>query len=101
MENGRDAHDIVVEEKEDAVVADAQTEYSGQDSMERRDVAAAGAGMVQNDLEDSEGGGSVNLADISAGGSCQSRGRAVALLFGRRIRHGSRRRPVSGAEVGR
>ncbi len=65
MENGRDAHNIVVEEKEDAVVADAKTECSGQRSMERSDVAAAGAGMVKNDLEDSEGG-SVNLADIGA-----------------------------------
>jgi len=30
--------------------------------------AAASTGMVKDDLENSEGGGSVHLADISAGG---------------------------------
>ena len=59
-----EANDIVVEAKEDAVVADAKTECSGQRSIQRRDVAAAGAGMVKNDLEGSEGGGSINLACI-------------------------------------
>ena len=69
METGSAAHDIVVEAKEDAVVADAKTECSGQRSIQRRDVAAAGAGMVKNDLEGSEGGGSINLACIGASGA--------------------------------
>lgn len=67
MADAGDAHDVVPNGEHDAIVAEAQAKLTGPVSMQRLDVAAAGAGAMKKAVEDSHGGGAVQAANVGRG----------------------------------
>ena len=59
MADAEDSHDVVLEQKQNAVVAEAQSKGACHVAMQGRDMAATGAGEVENAVEEQQSGGSV------------------------------------------
>src|SRR5579863_9390458 len=66
MAHAEDPHRVVVQREQNAVVAEAQAEGTRHVAVQGSHIAAAGAGVVENAVEDAHGGGAIQTADIGA-----------------------------------
>ena len=67
MRHTKDPHGVLVKRKQYAVVADAEAKGAGHVTMQRRDVAAATAGILQDAVKQAQGRGAVQTADVVLG----------------------------------
>ena len=67
MTDPEDSHGVVLQGEQDPVIAVTQPEPASHITVQSSQIAAAGASVVKNPIEDAHGGGSIQAAYVGPG----------------------------------
>jgi hypothetical protein len=67
MADAKDAHGIVFESEQDAIISEAEPERSGHIAAQRIHIAGASSGEAENPFKQAHGGGLIHRANIDLG----------------------------------